>query len=286
MDITPNTKIAELLKANDQALAAIAAMAKPFQKLKNPILRKLMASRISILDAAHIGKCTLADFEKTLSAIGFTCINFNNPNTLNFDSPPAWIAQLPNTRIVFLDVREDIAANNDPLKTILKQLRAMKADQVCCLITPFVPIPLIQLLQKKGFRSYVSPKGVDLFYTWIVDEQAEKTNNMSTEKQTTSTMLTMHNEQSFKAVLDYFSYLQIRYLDVSALPMPEPMQRILESLSTMVYSEALYVQHQRIPFHLLEELAYQDYKVHVFEARKNDVRLLIHHGEAALPEKL
>lgn len=285
MEITPKTKIAELIKANDKAIDAIAAMAKPFQKLKNPLLRKLLASRVTIQDAAHIGKCTLTDFEKTLSAIGFSCKEFDMQVNPSYEGPPAWVDKLAPELIFTLDVRADIAANNDPLQRILKQLKALKDDQVCCLITPFIPIPLIQLLEKKDYQSYVCPKDADLFYTWIIPKPEALQRQAFEKSCSIQQHLTMHNEETFKDLVNYFGYLQIRYLDVCELPMPEPLHQIMESLSTMCSSEALYVQHRRIPYILLDELADQGYKIHIYESKINDVRLMIQRAGSSIHTK-
>jgi hypothetical protein len=48
MVITANTKIAAILKSNPAALEAIVSISPKFEKLRNPLLRKLMAGRASV----------------------------------------------------------------------------------------------------------------------------------------------------------------------------------------------------------------------------------------------
>ncbi|MDX5436888.1 MAG: DUF1858 domain-containing protein, partial [Pontibacter sp.] len=55
MEIAANTKISAILKANPDAIEAIAAINRHFEKLRNPLLRKILASRVTIADAARIG---------------------------------------------------------------------------------------------------------------------------------------------------------------------------------------------------------------------------------------
>ena len=71
MKITKKTKISELIKHDIRSIDAIASIAKPFKKLKNPLLRKLMASRVNIAEAAKIGGATVAEFVQVLAPLGF-----------------------------------------------------------------------------------------------------------------------------------------------------------------------------------------------------------------------
>ena len=55
MTINANTKIAKILKQNPEALEAIISINPKFEKLRNPLLRRLMAARTSIGMASQIG---------------------------------------------------------------------------------------------------------------------------------------------------------------------------------------------------------------------------------------
>jgi hypothetical protein len=48
MTINANTKIAPILKQNANALEAIISISKKFEKLRNPLLRKVMAGRTTL----------------------------------------------------------------------------------------------------------------------------------------------------------------------------------------------------------------------------------------------
>ncbi|MCC6542735.1 MAG: DUF1858 domain-containing protein, partial [Flavobacteriales bacterium] len=48
MTITSDTKIAALLRESPDALEAIISLSPKYNKLRNPLLRKLMASRATI----------------------------------------------------------------------------------------------------------------------------------------------------------------------------------------------------------------------------------------------
>ena len=71
MIINERTKIAQLLKHHPDALETIVSIAPDFKKLRNPILRKLMAGRTTIAMASKIGGCKPEDFFKALAPLGF-----------------------------------------------------------------------------------------------------------------------------------------------------------------------------------------------------------------------
>src|SRR6187399_146027 len=71
MTINANTKIASLLKHHPDALEAIVSISQKFAKLRNPVLRKVIAGRTSIAMASKLGGCNVEDFFKRLQPLGF-----------------------------------------------------------------------------------------------------------------------------------------------------------------------------------------------------------------------
>src|SRR5690606_28086130 len=71
MFITEHTKISTLLKHHPDALDAIVSLSPDFKKLRNPVLRALMAKRTSIAMASKVGGCKPDDFFRILAPLGF-----------------------------------------------------------------------------------------------------------------------------------------------------------------------------------------------------------------------
>ena len=71
MLITAKTKISQLIKYNKKSIDIIASINPHFRKLKNPVLRKLLAPRVNITDAARIGGITVDEFLQKLQQNGF-----------------------------------------------------------------------------------------------------------------------------------------------------------------------------------------------------------------------
>src|SRR5690554_6436949 len=71
MKIYGNTKVSKVIKENKEAIEAIVSLNPHFTKLRNPVLRRLLAPRVNLAEAAKIGKCDVDEMLNALVAIGF-----------------------------------------------------------------------------------------------------------------------------------------------------------------------------------------------------------------------
>lgn len=118
--INPDTKIAALLKQDPRALEAIISLSPRFEKLRNPLLRKLMAGRASIRMASRMGGITTEDFFSKLEALSFQIDRTSqNPDATELRETPEFLKDLSPDRTVELDVRPEIESGKDPLHLIL-----------------------------------------------------------------------------------------------------------------------------------------------------------------------
>lgn len=279
MEINGNTRISDLIKENKDSIHAIASLAKPLEKLKNPLLRKLMASRVTIAEAAKMGGCTLADFERVLIPMGFTFIDSDLKEGSTDDKVPIWLKILPETSIERYDVREILAGGKDPLKQIMARFKAVPIGSALCIINTFEPVPLVRLLEREGVLSFTKTIRTNEYHTFFYKVSITKSSPEPIEKAVTlqsTEKVRMLDERSFQDIYDRFTPSKIRVIDVRHLEMPGPMQTILEIIPDLADDEALYVNHKRIPLYLLEEIADEDYCVNIFTLAETDVKLLIH----------
>ncbi len=265
MTITANTKIAAIIKHHPGALDAIISISSAFEKLRNPLLRKLMAGRTSIAMASKIGGCTLQSFFNTLKPLGFQIDVEILPVAAVKKELPGFLLTLKNEQLFELDVRPIIASGNDPLNAILEKINAVKAGQVLKIINSFEPVPLIKLLEKQGFEAYADLVNEQLVETWFYK-------TITVEKSSEIT--------SLPVAINWMETLQrfdgkIQSIDVRHLEMPLPMITILEALDTLPRDHALRVFHKRIPVFLLPELAERKFDYCINETSDAGVQLLI-----------
>ncbi len=275
MVISEHTRVAEVIKANADSIAAIAALAKPLRKLNNPLLRRVMAPRVTLAEAAAIGGCSLADIRAALEPLGFQFAADESAAGPEIPKPvrqPDWLACAGDTEKDLFDVRGIIESGDDPLKAIVQRYRALPPGNLLCIINSFIPYPLLSLLDKKGAKSYVETVAANEHHTWFFKPRVvlrEETETATTDR------VVMHDKESFEQVLAAYPEAQRVKLDVRPLPMPLPMETILETLPALAPNQVLYIQHKRVPLHLLEELADQAYTAHIHEVGEGDVRMLI-----------
>jgi len=266
MTINAQTTIARVLKQCPEALEVIIAIHPRFSKLRNPLLRKLMAGRTTLAMAAKVGGFAVAEFYKALKPLGFEMENENPTNREAPPSMPAFMVGIEADSIVELDVRPVIDAGKDPLQMIMQQLAALSLGQTLKIINSFEPAPLVLLLEKKGYVAYVKVINDGLVATYF---------HKAGDSRSTNLAIPEADSTGWKEMLVRFNN-HIQTIDVRSLEMPQPMVAILAALETLPAETALLVQHKRIPVFLLPELADRDFAYCLKENSDGSVNMLIY----------
>ncbi|MBK6936504.1 MAG: DUF2249 domain-containing protein [Chitinophagaceae bacterium] len=267
MVINRNTKIATLLKHHPDALVAIVSIDNKFAKLRNPLLRKLMAGRTSIAMASKIAGCSIEDFFVKLRPLGFILAGTAETEEINNKvmEQNEFIRNVKPESIIDLDVRPVLAGGTDPFHIIMDSVNNLKYGQVLRIINTFAPMPLVSVLGKKGFESYIDQVELQLVHAYFYKKQDAA----------------VDIKVGVKDVANMWSDIADKYkgnlieLDVRNLEMPQPMHKILEALEQLPDGKALFVQHKRIPVFLLPELAERKFEYRLNEKAEGDVEIII-----------
>jgi len=250
--ITKDYKISKMLNDYPQTLDVLLKASPHFSKLNNKVLRKTLATRVTVEQASKIAGVDLGMLLENLNSS--TGIKFNNPEKItmvNENIAPQNIKPeiLENTsaeKIKLLDVRPVIDSGRDPFSDIMNFIKELNDDEIFLLINSFEPIPLYSVLSKKGFEHYTE-KMENVFKVYFYKSvPGESTNINSSEG---------FNENNGQT--DITNVIEI---DVRKLEPPEPMIKILEMLEQVDEKTLLLVHHHREPMMLypkLEERGYQ-----------------------------
>ena len=267
MKINSQTKISSLIKYNPEAIDAIASVNSHFNKLKNPILRRVLASRVTIKDAAAIGKCSVSDIMNVLVPIGFEpeaeSGDLPGTETRGGETSTSWEVQ-PD-RVKILDVRPVLETGADPFNLIMQELKDLPEGYALEIINSFEPTPLIRILGMRGYKSY-SRQEQGAVHTRFM--------NVSANPAMISDELPVVPGDELEIRKREFEG-RVREIDVRSLEMPLPMMTILEALEMLPEAHALYVYHIQVPRFLLPELEERNFRVLISELSEGDVRLLI-----------
>ena len=261
MLIDANTKLNSLFKFHKDALDKIVGLNVKFEKLKNPILRKIMAPRTTISMAAKIGGCHTDDFFEALRPLGFTVSKQAVESPLSGTTYLGSVPRVSASNII--DVRPILSAGKDPLKGIIEKTSMLNKGESLCIINSFEPSPLITLLKKKGFDAMCFQKGDHEYHTYF-------TRSSDTEPTVEAVMVNNDWEETSRRFHEHF-----RYLDVRKMTAPLPMVTILEELQSLPEDYALYVYHQRVPVYLLPEINDRGFEYRIRELREDEVHLII-----------
>ncbi len=294
MRIDSKTKISKILKQKPEAIGIISDINSNFKKLQNPILRRSLAARVSVSDAARIGKVNVNDFLKALEGIGFE-VDYNQEDdaqTETNDIPP----DFSNKKIVTLDVRPIIAEGKDPFGHINKVAKKIKREEVLLIINDFEPIPLVEYLVSKNFIHWMTEdkEGNYLTYFKLNCKKANffqrllgkkdipcQFHNISAEKNDEKTIERRvkeegeNNPEKFDQIKQQYEGKLVE-IDVRDLEMPLPMQNILLGIDKLSDGEALFVHHKRIPQFLLPELKKRNWQYIAKEINADYTYLIVY----------
>jgi len=262
MVINADTKIGTIIKANEHAIEALISVSSHFNKLKNPLLRKILASRVTIAEAATIGNTKVEIILDKLRSLGFETDNKQN---IVEDDPGVTINENSNEEYTLaIDVRDDLSKGIDPFARIMKQLGTMAEAETLLLINSFEPFPLIRILSKKNYKISVVKKEVDLVYTFIANTGEDRDEIVPAVS---------NGDELFSSINERYKDKFIE-IDVREMEMPKPMITILDKLESLKAGEALYVHHKKIPVFLLPELKARGFD-YTFKQKDKEVSMII-----------
>lgn len=182
MRVNSDMKVNEALKINERMVDAFAWLAPEFERLRNPVMRKAMAGRVSIGQAARIAHVPLTEVlyllnltagedERKLTAELLLMSREGRRHTpQNTEGRPGELDGLrdDDPRIHFVDVLQQAAENVDPRPAIMRGLSELrKNDEVLLVRHRFDPIPLREMFKRRGFQSWSEERRPHEWYVYF-----------------------------------------------------------------------------------------------------------------------
>lgn len=163
LEITPQTRLAQLLQAYPQLEKVLLDLSPAFAKLTHPILRKTIARVATLRQVAEVGGLPLGVLINRLRAeIGMGATEVTE------DAAGEHSLWHSNGRVVQrYDARDLLAQGGHPLNQVLSDIPRLRPGELYELITPFVPAPLIDVVRKKGYRAHAQQTEPGLIKTYI-----------------------------------------------------------------------------------------------------------------------
>lgn len=170
--ITPAMKVGELLEAYPGLELILIEQAPAFARLKNPILRRTVARVATLQQAAAVGGLQVRALvaalrraagqpvdEASLEAAGVALAGVFAPER------PDWVEGGRVCRVVDADAL--LADGRVPLPVVTEQARTLGPGELLRVDAGFRPAPLVDALEKQGFRCWVREADSDRFEAYF-----------------------------------------------------------------------------------------------------------------------
>lgn len=165
LEITPQTIVADLLKAYPELEDKLIEIAPVFVKLKNPILKKTIAKVTTLKQASVVGGVSLGDLiNKLRNEVSQTGMKIDD-EAVQKKSKPNWVEE--NKTKIEYDASTDLEQGRHPVAKVTKEVNDLSEGENYLLITPFIPSPLIKIIEEKGFKTYTEKQNENSFYSYI-----------------------------------------------------------------------------------------------------------------------
>ncbi|MDO8674297.1 MAG: DUF2249 domain-containing protein [Dehalococcoidia bacterium] len=268
--VTLNMKLGQVLKEHPELLSVLVAQSPEFKRFKNPVVRSTHGRLVTVSQAAAVAGLDPATLVRSLNA----AIGQESPEmdvgTLPATAatpPPPWLETAP--RAVEIDVREHQRRHEDPFPVIMSALAKVEKGQVMLLRNTFEPLPLYDVLGKKGFVNWARETGPHdweiFFFKLSQSGPVTAAAGMPAQKPVESGDWTDEPTATIT-------------IDVRELTPPQPLLRILDALGKLEPGDTLLVHHARNPIHLYAKLAELGCMYKTIERGPGQVDLYIRKG--------
>jgi hypothetical protein len=167
IEITPSTKVNDLLDTYPELEETLISIAPPFKKLKNPILRKSVARVATIKHISSVGNVPLNELiNKLRMAVGQSVTDDSYEDENYFLDKPDWFSE----NKISLSFNEEKLGDKDKmtLVTMLQEAKNVKEGEIIELTTRFLPAPGIDRMKSKGYSVWTVKEKDDLIKSYFV----------------------------------------------------------------------------------------------------------------------
>ena len=167
LEIVPSVTVHDLLNAYPGLEDVLINMVPPFQKLKNPILRRTIAKVATIKNIASVGGIPL---DELISRLRKEVGQFETADSFEdqeyFSEQPNWFSLDKVVR----SINEANLKDKDKmaLTIILKEAKSVKKGEIIELVTSFLPAPGIDAMKNKGYFVWTKKEGADVIKSYFL----------------------------------------------------------------------------------------------------------------------
>ena len=172
MELTGETRLNKALDAIPGALEYIVALnPHDFQRLRNPLARKYMSTRISLRRIAAMVDADLKQMLTDLAALSDGSVTVGGVAEVEMPQsaaePPAWMQGVDPEQIHWVDLMLIDEVLGDPIPPISLATKRMAPGSVIALRHQWEPQPLYDIWSKTGLEWFARREGPDEVHMFI-----------------------------------------------------------------------------------------------------------------------
>ncbi len=166
MQITPKTKVSELLKEYPQLEEFLIALNPKYKKLKNPVLRRTVAKIATLTQVAKIGGYETLDLVNRLRReVGQPPVEDSEIEEQSVqEDAPLWIRHEPK---IVINANRLLEEEKNPLTQTSRALKELSSGDILLIESDFLPSPLIDTFKEQGFEVYSAEAEDGEYFTYI-----------------------------------------------------------------------------------------------------------------------
>lgn len=197
--VSPSDRVSDVLARDERLVEVFARQTPHFAKLRNPMMRRVMARLVTVEQAARIcgapAESLVHELNRALGieerddangaadrighGIGEHATGAPAEARAPIDdpdesgsfpaagAPDAPFSLPPETHVVELDVREDLRLGREPFSRIMRAVGELREDQALRLRATFEPVPLFAVMEKRGFEHHAEQEGSTDWSVWF-----------------------------------------------------------------------------------------------------------------------
>lgn len=260
--VAPTDRVSDVLARDEALVEVFVRHSAHFEKLRNVAMRRVMARLVTVGQAARIADVPVDSLVRDLNemlhivpseaTIGAASTE-GQRSSQRSDRRPA------SLREVELDVRDDMRAGREPFSRIMAAVATLGRDEMLLLRTIFEPVPLFELLAKRGFSHERERHDAEDWLIWFWHGERGSASHRSE----------LHDgarpDSSVRAAAAVENAVVVSdgdvverptvWIDVRGLEPPEPLVRTLAALEQLPERHQLVQINVRVPQLLLPMLA-------------------------------
>ncbi|HXG04198.1 MAG TPA: DUF2249 domain-containing protein [Candidatus Binatia bacterium] len=271
--ISAGTPLGRLLDEHPELVEVLAGYHPHFGRLRNRLLRKVMAPRVTVAEAARMAGVPAEDLLRVLSealgeAVGADDTAGARAAAGEAVPRPTALARLGEADVVRLDVREDIRRGKEPLGRIMTAVKGLGPGQVLVVRAPFEPVPLYEVLGRRGLAHWTERHAADDWSVWFYRPDAASGESGREADEVSAPAAAGSPPGAGRAP-------RTVRIDVRGLEPPMPMVLVLERLERLEADEQLEVIHERRPLFLYPLIVERGFVHETDEPGPGVLRILI-----------